>query len=528
MQVRVTLLVVGLVVAQYSIASAGMPAWCKGEDFKGRSFTVLRRGESYESTIRDVVEAACTSDPAVEPMREATEKLRLEVGKELVMNDADWSDAVLYVKERDKSGERIKISTTNLSALTPIDQYVVLKAGFNEAGIDSSDAFYRADAIDDKLTETGRLGFLESCLDIPGGPGRDDRKVIDWAVCAEDAQKLDLKKLAEEVRSDTAHEARERMRIHLRIPGIMQGLAKVAQARDALFKADEAYKAVFEVAQKGRDEWRKTVGTHTELLALVQSTESAHWFHSRKQFAGCEEKTQKALADAASKIPAKLLKNLFDERYDPFHGFAQKAAPILVDQAEFNLAATAYALCQPQTGIGQYLGGALYATPGLRGPRTAALTAIFHQVFVLDDTTLKQVETPRVGPRPYKAGSSSSLGGVLKSFSPAGAERKGKKIANLQQTLIKQEECVKSHSTGRIARVTSNGDVQYEQVCDKVAVVTHDHTWDPFAVSERSAQWVKPGQLFSTVGANGEMEVIAVWSSKTAKQPSLLLGGVLK
>ncbi|NVB77792.1 MAG: hypothetical protein HOV81_05300 [Kofleriaceae bacterium] len=509
-----------------------MPGWCKGEDFKtGRSSTVRGRDESYKVTIQNVVEAACTSDPAVEPTREATEKLRREVSSELFMNDADWSDAVLYVKERDKSYDRTKISTTNLGALTPIDQYVAIKDGFVDGvGQDnSSDAYYRADAIGDALTETGRLGFLETCMALPGGVGaRDDDRVVDWAICAEDAQKFDPKKVAEELRTDTAHEARDRTRIHLRLPVVMQGLAKVAAARDALFKTDEAYKAVFDVAQKGRDDWRKGVGTNTELLALVQSTESGFWFHSRKQFAGCEEKTQKAIADAASKIPAKLLKNLFDERYDPFHGFADKAAPILVDQAEFNLAATAYTLCQPKTAIGAYLGGALYLNPGLRGPRTAAFTAIFHQEFALDDTQLKEVKKPRMGARPYTAGSTSSFGGVLKSFTPGGSDAKGKKIANLQQTLIKQEECVKSHSTGRIARITPNGEVQYEQVCDKAAIVTHDHTWDPFAVSERSATWVKPGQLFSTVGANGEMEVIAVWSSKTAKQPSLLLGGVLK
>jgi len=529
--------VAGLTLALSQTAFAGEPAWCKGEDFGASHFNYKAgRGDDGDlrTTVRNIVEYSCSKDAELDAKRPELDKLRAEVSKELFMNDADWTDAVAWVKESGFSNteDSIKITEKTLASLMPMDQYVATRYGFTDEGGygagANGDWTYRADALEDVMTETGRLGVLEHCFNSRS-VSRDDDSVVAWAICADDIQKFDGNKFATEVRGDGAHEPKQKTMLHIRLGVVMAGLKDAAAERDKLFKKDDAYKKVFAVAQKGREDWRKGVGTNKDLLALVQSMESARWFHSRKQFAGCEEKTQKALSDAASKVPAKLFKNMYDERDDPFHGFATKAAPILADQPEFNLAGTAYALCQPDTGIGSWLGGMLDMVPGYRGPRTAAFTAVFHQQFELDDTQAKAVPKPDIGSRPYSSKSTaSSYGGGLKSFKAGTGDKKGKMVATLEKTMIKQEDCVKEHSSGRISAITSSGTVQYEMICDKSAIVEHDHTWEPFDISERTSKWVKPGQLFSAVGDNGKGEVFAVWSSKTAKQPSMLFGGAVK
>ena len=365
--------VAGLVSVWCSTAFAGEPAWCKGEDFGASEYTVRGRDEDYRTTVRNIVDFSCSKNPALDPKRPEMEKLRAEVSKELFMNDADWTDAVAYIKESGFSDTEdvIQITEKTLASLTPMDQYVATRYGFRDDGGygagANGDPLYRTDALDDVLTEAGRLGFLEHCHGT-GSTGREDSDVFDWAVCAEDVQKFDGAKFANELRIDTAHPGKQKTMLHIRAGEVMQALKDIGQRRDKLFKKDDAYKKVFEVAQKGRDDWRKGVGTNKDLLSLVQAMESARWFHSRKQFAGCEDKTQKALSGAAAKIPAKLFKNMYDERDDPFHGFANKAAPVLVISPSFHLAATAFALCQPESGIGAWLGG----DPRSRCPDTAA------------------------------------------------------------------------------------------------------------------------------------------------------------
>jgi hypothetical protein len=94
----------------------------------------------------------------------------------------------------------------------------------------------------------------------------------------------------------------------------------------------------------------------------------------------------------------------------------------------------------------------------------------------------------------------------------------------VDKTLVTQQDCLASHSTGRVSRVRDNGSVEYERVCDRSGTVVHDHTWTPFELSAKYAAWLKPGVVFSAVDG----DVIAIWPSKTAKAPSIVLGGEVK
>jgi len=524
--------VAGLVSAWCSTAFAGAPAWCKGQDFKesASNFGRITQTQDYVDKVRVIVEMSCPSEQDMDETRPEIEKVRAQVSKDLFMNDADWADAVEYVAGKGFSSTDIPITEKTLGGLTPIDQYAAIKQGFrNDSGYDGADDIYIADSLEGVLTETGRLGFLEKCAG-DGGVGRDDYGVVRWAICADDVAKFDGTKFANELRLDTAHPAMYRTMLHIRAGEVMAGLKDVAAKKQKLIKRDDAYQKVFDTAAKGMADWRKGIGTQKDLLQLVTDMDSATFFHSRKQLAGCEDRTGKALADAASKFPAKTFTGMHDIRDDPFAGFAHKAGPVLVNNPQFNLAATAFALCQPKTATSGYLAAFLQEVPGVRGPRSAAFSAVFGQKFELDDTHAKDVPVPQIGPRPYNAsgGSPSSAGGAVESVKPGTGDKKGVMIVTLQATKITQEDCVKEHRTNRIVAITSGGELQYEIICDKTAMVTHDNTWAPFKITPGTAKWLKPGVVFSAIGANDDQEVMAVWPSKTAKLPSLLFGGALK
>jgi hypothetical protein len=122
-----------------------------------------------------------------------------------------------------------------------------------------------------------------------------------------------------------------------------------------------------------------------------------------------------------------------------------------------------------------------------------------------------------------------SAGGVVKGVKPGAGKDKGKTVVNLEKTTRKQEDCVKEHTTNRIIGIRDSGAVDYERICDKTAIVTHDTTWEDFTVTDESAKQLKSGLLFSsTYGAHLDADVIALWPNKDAKLPSVVLGAKLK
>lgn len=59
-------------------------------------------------------------------------------------------------------------------------------------------------------------------------------------------------------------------------------------------------------------------------------------------------------------------------------------------------------------------------------------------------------------------------------------------------------------------------------------MVKHDTTWSNFKVNPAHAKRLKPGVQFSAVMSNKVGDAIAIWPSKAAKTPSVVLGGTLK
>jgi len=506
-------------------ARAGEPAWCKGEDFKKDQYSfgnlAQQSTEDPRGLLEQLVKFTCSSDPGIDAKRGELAKLHAEWSKNLAMNDADWADALAYTK--DSGSDTMTIQAKTFATLSPIDQFVAITEGFDKVG---SNPMYVADVLDANLTEVGRVGFLMTCA-REHSVTREDGGMAMWAICQGDADKLDPAKFATELRGDTSHSAADRMRVRFKLYMTRRSLEKNAEIAANLIKKDEVYKKLFDTAAKGRADWAKTLGGNKELLDLVQAMDSAVMFQSRKQLAGCEDKTAAALADAVATMPAKAFAAMHDDRDDPFNGFAKKAGPVLVNTPVVNLAATAYALCHQKTATSRFLSRYLGAVPGMRGPRGAAFWQLLQQKFELDDMKLKEPPLPRIGARPFDSsgGEIMSAGGVVKSVTPG----KDKSVVNLQKTTQKQEDCVKEHTTNRIIGIRDSGAVEYERICDKTAIVTHDTTWQDFTVTTESAKVLKPGLAFSaTYGASLEAEVVALWPSKDAKLPTMVLGAKLK
>jgi hypothetical protein len=205
----------------------------------------------------------------------------------------------------------------------------------------------------------------------------------------------------------------------------------------------------------------------------------------------------------------------------------------IVSFPRVNLAATAFVLCQPDRALSYPLRWALQSMAGWRGPRSAAYSAVFAQKFELDDTEAKEITKPKAGPRPYGTsyGSISSWGGLVSATKPGkgtdGTE--GTKISQPKASIVSQD-CVKWHSTNKLVGWDTAGRPVYESICDKTAAVRHDTTPRDLVVTTASAKQLKAGMRFSAVFPHekGLPEVFAVWASKTATLPSMVLGAQVK
>lgn len=503
-------------------ASAELPAWCGKASFEttGYDLNDLKRSEP-DYVVRAIAKTRCSESPEVVQHHAKIDAARAAWGKKLGMVDADWADAVAFIDNRDGNFPKVEYSTKLLAELTPMDQWRAIREGLEVSGKGFADPLYVADALNGQLTEVGRLAFLEWCL----GERVGHDAIGHWAICQGDAEQWDLAKFAAQLRADTAHDGGTKMLLRFRAVELGTKLKEVAGQLDKLFKQDAEYKKLFGVAAKARADWSAGVGARADLLGLVQAMESATFAGSRKQFAGCEQKTADALAAAIAAIPAKAFDGMADVRDDPFRGFAYAAGPVIVNNPVANLAATAFALCH-KTATADWLRATLQEVPGVRGPRSAALGALYNEKFEFDDVDAREPRYPEIRSRPYAriGGAVSSAGGVVAKV------KMEKEFANvaLKKTTAKRLSCVKSKPTNRLSRIRSDGTIEYESVCLKSAVVTYDTTWSDFKINPAHVPLLKTGAKFSSVYGDKFADVIAIWPNANATRPSILLGAKLK
>jgi hypothetical protein len=123
-------------------ARAGEPAWCKGEDFKESpySFSILAQQDTEDprGLLQQLVKLSCSSDPGFDAKRGELDKLHAEWSKNFAMNDADWADALAYVKEGGGGSNKITLQANTLATLSPIDQFAAIASGFDNVSTNPS------------------------------------------------------------------------------------------------------------------------------------------------------------------------------------------------------------------------------------------------------------------------------------------------------------------------------------------------------------------------------------------------------
>lgn len=505
------------------VAAAAPPAWCKGAEGGSADMRRLSSKDPRE-VITAFVSAECSSSAEAEDHRAEVQKARQAWSRRLGMVEADWADAVAYAKANGDNSIGADISTKALAAATPIDQYAIILGTADP--FSKMDPRYATDMFERNLSEVGRFAFLQTCFDegrlSAYEDGALDGTEVPWAICQADFERFDLARFLAELHADRAHDGAIKMKLRVAAYDFPQQIKEHAEAVKKKLASDDGNKKLFEIAAAARAEWTAGIGKNAKLLDLVLAMESATMAQSRKQFEGCAETSQAALAEAVSEIPAKAFAGVYDDREDPKAGFGGLAGPVLRTSPAVTLAAIAHVLCAPDSDKSGFLSTLLSYSPVSRGPRTAAQGKIEGATFAYDSLKAK-LSLPASKPYGGRNGTAFRLataGGVITSLTP-----KGDLIEiHLEKLLVKEQTCVKAHSTGRVSRIRDNGSVEYERVCDKSGTMTQDRTLTGLEVHATYAPLLKPGMRVSTSGK----DVIAVWPSKKAKAPSMVLGAVVK
>lgn len=512
------------VLAGAGPAAAAPPAWCKDAASEAADLQKLSSRDPRD-VIKTFVAVECAPSAEIEAHRGDIETARQAWSKRLGMAEADWADAVVYARTHDDSQVPADVSVKNLAQATPLDQYaVVRKAG---EALSDMDALYAADMFEPNLTEAGRLGFVQAaCFNhnqpaLVDGNGMTGTEVI-WGICQADLERIDVAKLFGEIRGDAAHDGALRMKLRIAAYELPARIKAHGAEVQQMLQRDVANAALFKIAGEARSEWASGIGKNAKLLALVLTMDSAALSQSRKLLEGCAETTAAALTEAVSTIPARAFAGMHDAPGDGLVGFAAAALPVLAATPAVNLAAIAAVRCSTEGDLAPLWSAVVDTGPPSRGPRSTALARIASTHFDYDKVGAALVYArakPYGNSYPGGGAHPRSSGGTIKSVKRAGDTL----TIESPRKLVRTEDCVRSHQ-GKAVKLHDDGHIEYESICDKTQIRTHDRTDAPFHVSAKYAAWLAPGAVYSAIGTN----IIAVWPSATAKTPSMVLGTAVK
>lgn len=517
-----------------SSARADAPAWCRSPGIvEGRLVGDVQRalGSDAMDAAEAIVKETCF--PSKEGEQRAREVAKAKEGwsRKLGIGDAEWGEVGVWASgepsdKRDFKGMHLPWGTkVAWSPLDPVEQLAAVLNGTGD-GNNTAQSIYFTDALGAKLSETGRLGYILSCI------GKTTNAEVEWAMCAPDITRLDKRKVLTEVKASKAP-ASEKTKIRFLVYLIDPQLADHDKAVKALVAKDPVYGKMFEIAEATRTQWDELWKTSAAVLDLALAMDDARQTRSRKAFDGCHDKVWAAWeaevatlsASAVTPVPTK------DEGITNFPKPAM--ASVIASPGGYNASVALY-VCESQGTSGgakdaiiDTLGSVLALHPGLRGPRTATHLAIRNAGLVLDDQNAS-LRYPSSDLRGWFDGSGArgDLAAVAK-VEPTGTAPDGITgpvvTVTFTKKFEKQEQCAAAKALNRIAYISPNGDVTYQTMCTKWQTVTVDKTPDPAVVTARSAKGLKPGMLAFV--ARGE--VIGAWI-KGSKSPAFLAGVALK
>ncbi len=492
----------GAFCAAMGSAAASPPDWCKGATEKltasERDLKDLPGNADAEDAVETIVAQSCFPDADYAQYNKNVDAALLEWSRRLEMTDADWVDAASYTQTLRVGHGRPSITRPEdkkaWTTLSPVDQFARIPdsgMGMSNSG-SISDATYLVDALGDHLAMAGRLAYIQVCM-------RSENPVM-WAMCQPDIDAFDRKKVAAELRSDTSHEAYDRMLVRFASYQASLALPKHADKVKKLRASDSGYEQMFKVAAAA---WKDFGGVDAKLLQLMTEIDDARVTKSRKASAGCVDRTWAVWKSVVEKIPAKSFGALASEDASEKFWFLPRALGLIVATPNGYLASLAHNLCtgleDKQDYLTRELGSAVKYLPGFRGPRNAAHSALRLQTITLDDRDAR-IEYPELN-RPWIQTGGGSSGGGMGEIAKVTASGDTTKI-EFARVKTKQQDCVRGHRTNRVTRITSDGSLEYEYICQAwKTVVIDEPPFAPQTVSSRYATGLKK-KMFVTVIEN--------------------------
>ena len=432
------------------------------------------------------------------------------------MKDADWKDAAVWAThdQGDRNSPTLHLHDQKraFSAYSPVDQYLLVLKGLPWNSSLETDASYLADIFGDKLTQAGRLGYIQNCLlsELPA----------EWAMCQHDIETFSISALGAELRADSRYDGFEKMSVRIAAAEVEARLHKHAADVKAARERDPGYAKLFALAASAWQDWGKV---DPGLVALAATMDDARITSSRRATAGCADKTWTAWSHVVAQIPAARFAKIHLEEGDQF---LPKAVAVVIARPDGYLASLALNQCAALTEQEDYLSRALGASmrrwPGARGPRTAAQTAILTAGIQLDDRDAR-IDLPELR-RPWISGSGSSGGGgqgAVASIKRAGATA----TVAFKKVKYVNTDCIKGHYTHRIVQITRDGTLVHDYVCEQEKKSTHfAPPADPQTVKARYATALARGMRVEVV----EDVVAVAYASAKATTPAIVAGVPVK
>jgi hypothetical protein len=519
------LIAVSLTLTLARAAAADAPAWCSGKSeavsVAGYWTKAVKEDDPLDS-IPAIVACLCdhkcgSSSDDFEVHGAEVEQSRQSWSKRLEMADDDWADAAAWAvvtpstrQSYDTPNNHDKVAW---STLDPVGQYLLINDWSQ-----SSDVNYIADAFGAKLSESGRLAYVRSCL--------RSQQVVQWAMCQPDVDAFDTRRIAAELHADKDHSGFERFMARLSMDRVRAGLAKHAAEVKQAGERDPAYAKMFAIAAQTRNEWQAIWRDDAALVELALTMDDARITDSRRALAGCDDKTWPAFKTAVSAIPARQFANINTDVMTYRSSPGTQALQIVVATPKGYLASVAHYLCHSgdasKDPVVRSIGAVLTRWPGFRGPRNAAQVAIASAGLELDDRSA-HIEYPSVSRTYFNGGGGGASGGgqgVIKSLKPQGDKLR----IEFATVKVPEPRCVSYTYTHRLTGIDSSGRFIYESGCAKEKMEMIDHTSPPVNVSHRYADGLKPGMKIIAT----EQAVELSWPRAGAKVPNLVAGAPVK
>lgn len=499
-------------------AASAAPPWCKG----GRSTekpiydlkTMFTETDAHRSLL-NLIAATCYPDDDLASYGKQVEATRVAWSKKLQLTDADWVEVNEWAHlSRAERGQDTFFMTDRKAAWSsygPLDQFALL-GNANTAQVDGG---YMADAIGEKLTQLGRLGYVRFCMERT----KQDDGPVALAMCAADIAALDMTKIVAEINADKSHDTADRITARLvayeTITEVPQLTAQIA----ALKKKDDAYAKMFELGEAATKQWRTV---DPKLVQLVSDLDDAHVTGSRKASKDCMPRALEAWTGAVQALGAKPYEGI---RSEAGNEFMPQMVAIVVKQPNGYLAALALNVCanleKKDDALTRLIGAALVRWPGFRGPRTGTQTAIYTAGLELDQRD-QAIDYPELK-REFIDGdpNTGTFGfGTVLSVKAAG----DKATITFKKEKVKQTRCVKGHYTNQISQIL-NGTVHYYYVCDKeVKEVVEVPPSPPIKVIARYAADLKPGMVIRV----SDDVVPVAYANKNSTTPVIVAGVKVK